>query len=170
MSLKDLWRLQEHLILALLEVDERAKWCNSFVTISKPISTVYLCLDPIKFNQALKWLVHRGPTINVILIKLTNIHYMTIIDASSGYHSLKLNEKFFVLNHIWMPIWQVQAHLSTMWSGASMRHLPPKDWLNIKRLTKYIWYNCRIGCWWQGSWQNPEASNSVILVRNVNSK
>ena len=52
-----------------------------------------LCLDPAQLNQALIWLIHRGPTLNDILPKLNNVQYMSIIDVSSGYHNLKLDKQ-----------------------------------------------------------------------------
>ena len=57
--------------------------CNA-----KTNGEVWLCLDSARLNQALKWPVHRGPTLNDKL-KLTNAHYMTKVDASSGNHNLK---------------------------------------------------------------------------------
>ena len=48
---------------------------------------------PCTLNQALIRPIHRHPTSNDILPKLTNAHFMTIIDASSHYHSLRLNEE-----------------------------------------------------------------------------
>ena len=68
-------------------------WCNSFIIAPKVNVTVCFCLDPARLNQALIKLVHRGPTLYDILFKLTNVSYTTIIDASSGYHSLKLKKK-----------------------------------------------------------------------------
>ena len=50
--IKELGRLQEHQILAPLETDERAKMCNSFVTVPKENDTVCLYLDPICLHQA----------------------------------------------------------------------------------------------------------------------
>ena len=35
--------------------------------------------------------IHRGPTLNDILPKLNGVKYMSIIDASSGYHNLQLD-------------------------------------------------------------------------------
>ena len=37
--------------------------------------------------------MHRGATTNDIIPKLTCLYYLTVIDASSGYHNLKLDEK-----------------------------------------------------------------------------
>ena len=76
-----------------LGVDETAEWCNSFVLVPNANGKVRLCLDPARLNQALIIPVHRGPTLNNILPRLNNVKYMSIIDASSGYHNLKLDEK-----------------------------------------------------------------------------
>ena len=85
--------LQKLDIITPLEVEETAEWCNSFVLIPKANGKVRLCLDPVRVNQALNWALHRGPMLNDIQPRLNNVKYMLIIDASSGYHNLKLDEK-----------------------------------------------------------------------------
>ena len=47
------------------------------------------------------------PKLNDVLHKLTYVCYMTLIEASSGYHSLKLNWKI-IPNHLCMSVWWVQ--------------------------------------------------------------
>ena len=69
-----------------------SEWHNSFVLLTKPSGTVCWCLNPTRLNQALIEPVHRGPTINYILLKITNVYYMTIIKVSSGYHNLKCDK------------------------------------------------------------------------------
>ena len=49
-------------------VDEIAEYCNNFI------------------------IVHKGPVLNDMFPNQTNTHCITIIDASSGYHNLKLNK------------------------------------------------------------------------------
>ena len=85
--------LQEQDIIAPLGVDEMAEWCNSFVVVPKANGKVQLCLDPVQLNQALIRLIHRGPTLNDILLKLNNVQYMSIINVSLGYHNLKLDKQ-----------------------------------------------------------------------------
>ena len=80
-------------IITPLGVDETAEWCNSFVLVAKANGKVRLCLDPDQINQALIRPIQRGPTLNDILPKLNNVKYMSIMDASSGHHNLKLDEK-----------------------------------------------------------------------------
>ena len=61
--------------------------------VPKANGRVRLCLDPAWLNQMLIRLVYRGPKLNDILPKLNNAKYLSLIDASSGYHNLKLDEK-----------------------------------------------------------------------------
>ena len=85
--------LQKMDIITLLGVDETAEWCNSFVLVPKANGKVRLCLDLVRLNQASIRPVLRGPTLNNILPRLNNVKYISVIDASSGYHNLKLDEK-----------------------------------------------------------------------------
>ena len=73
-----------------------AKLCSSFVIVPKPNSTACLWLDPIRFKQVLIRLIHRGPTSNNMLSKLTNVCFMSIICGSSGYESLNLDRKSYL--------------------------------------------------------------------------
>ena len=86
-------RLQEQQIITLLGVYKTTKWCNSFVIVHRLKGMVHLCLNPAQLNKALTRPIHRGPTINNIFPTLSNQHYLTLIDASSGYHILNLNRK-----------------------------------------------------------------------------
>ena len=95
--------LQKLYIITPLGVDETAEWCNSFVLVPKAKGKVRLCLDPARLNQALIRPVHRGPTLNNILPRLNNVKYMSIIDVSSGYHNLKLDEKSLYLTTFACP-------------------------------------------------------------------
>ena len=83
--------LQKMDIITPLGVDETLERCNSFVLVPKANSKVRLCLDTVQLNQVLIRLIHQGPTLNHILPKLNNVQYMSIINASSGYHNLKLD-------------------------------------------------------------------------------
>ena len=58
--------------------------------------TKQLCLDPARLNQALIQSVYREPTLNDILPKLANTYYMTITDASSGYHNLNIVKNAYI--------------------------------------------------------------------------
>ena len=80
-------------IIATLGANETSEWCNSFVLVPKANGKVRLCLDLVCLNQALIRPIHKGPTLNDILPKLNNAKYLSVIDVSSGYLNLKLDEK-----------------------------------------------------------------------------
>ena len=95
-------------IITPLRVDKTLEWCNSFVLVPKAYGKVRLCLDPAWLNQALIRPVHRGLTLNDILPKLNNVQYMSIIDASSGYHNLKLDKQLTYLTTFSCPFGRYQ--------------------------------------------------------------
>ena len=95
--------LQKMDIITPLGVDKTVEWCNSYVLVPKGNGKVRLCLDPVRLKQALIRPIHRGPMLNDILSKLNNVQYMSIIDASSGYHNLKLDKKSSYLTTFTCP-------------------------------------------------------------------
>ena len=74
--------------------------------VPKANDNVRLCLDPVTLKQALIRPVQRGPTLNYILPRLNNVNYMSLIDASLGYHKLKLDEKSLYLTTFTCPFGQ----------------------------------------------------------------
>ena len=104
----ELEHLQKMDIITPLRVDESAEWCNSFVLVPKANGKVRLCLDLVRLNQVLIKPIHRGPTLNDILPKLHNVKYMSIIDASSGYHNLQLENKSSYLTTFTWPFGRYQ--------------------------------------------------------------
>ena len=54
---------------------------------------VRLWLDLDSLNKVLIRPVQREPALNDILPRLAGMKYLTLIDVSSGYHNLKLDEK-----------------------------------------------------------------------------
>ena len=70
-----------------------SEWCDSSVLVPKANGKVRLYLDPAQLNEGLKRPIHRVLTLNNILPKLNNAKYLCLIDVSSGYHHLKLDEK-----------------------------------------------------------------------------
>ena len=90
-------------IIMPLGVDETLEWYKSFVLVPKANGKVRLCLDPAQLNQALIRPVHQGLTLSDILPKLNKVQYMSIIDASSGYHNLKLDKQTSYLTTLSCP-------------------------------------------------------------------
>ena len=100
-------------------VDEMAEWCNSFVLVPKVNGKVRLCLDPARLNQALIRPIHRGPTLNDILPRLNYVKYMSIIDASLGYHNLQLHTKSSYLTTFAYPFGKYQYKCLTFGAASA---------------------------------------------------
>ena len=98
--------LQKMDIITCLGIDETVEWCNSSVLVPKANGKVRLCLDSVRFNQALIRPIHRGPMLNDIMPKLNNVQYMSTIEVSSGYHNLNLDEKSSYLTTFACPFGQ----------------------------------------------------------------
>ena len=122
---EELLRLQLQDIITPLGVDEVLEWCSSFVVVPKAYGKVRLCLDPAQLNEVLIRSVHRWPILNNILMKLSNIQYLSLIDASSRYHNLWLDEKssyvttfmclFGRYRHKWLPFGAALAGNMFQW-------------------------------------------------------
>ena len=59
--------------------------------------------SPIQIYRALIRLIYRGTTLKDILPNLNNMQYMSIIDANSGYHNLKLDKQLSYLTTFACP-------------------------------------------------------------------
>ena len=64
-----------------------SRMVQQFVLVPISNAKLRLCLVPARLKQALKRLVHRGPTLNDISPKLNNVQYLSLINACSGYHT-----------------------------------------------------------------------------------
>ena len=88
--------------------------------VPKANGKVRPCLDPARLNQALIRPVHWGPTLSNILPKLNNVQYMSINDASSGYHNLKLDKQSSYLTTFSCPFgryWYKQLPFGAVLAG-----------------------------------------------------
>ena len=117
---KELEDYKKQQILVSLGMDETAKCHYSFVFLLKANGKVFLCLALARLNKALIRPVHRGSTLNDILLRLSCIEYLTLINESPGYHNFKL-EKSITFYHIFLSIWQVQTHRIAAQSSPSRK-------------------------------------------------
>ena len=92
---------------------------------TKTQGKVKLCLGPTRLNQALIRPDHRRPH-NEILTKLDNANFLSLIDASYGYHNLKLRQEIIILHNICMPIWQMWIQEMATWSSPLWRYILKK--------------------------------------------
>ena len=112
---EDLEWLQLQDIITLLGMDVTAEWCNSFALVPKTNWKVKVCLDPARLNQALIRVVHRGLSLNDILLKLNNAQYHSLIDVF-WLSQPKPRWKIIIPHNICTPIWQIQIQVITIWS------------------------------------------------------
>ena len=103
-----------------LGVGEVSEWCHSFVVVLKANGKVRLCLDPAQLNQMLIRSVHRGPMLNNILPKLNKVQYLALIDASSGYHNLWLDEMSSYLMTFMCQFGRNRYKWVTIWSSPQL--------------------------------------------------
>ena len=86
---EELVNLEKQGILA--KVVEPTDWVNSCVCITKSNGSLRLCLDPKDLNKAIKRPHHATPTLDDVLPKLNGAKYFSILDARSGYWTIKLS-------------------------------------------------------------------------------
>ena len=65
-------------------------WVNSFVIVDKSLR---ICLDPKALNDAIRRPNYPMRTFDEVLSKLLEAAYFSVLDATSGYWSLKLGDK-----------------------------------------------------------------------------
>ena len=94
---EELGKLLRKDIIAPLGLDETAELCNSFILVPKDNGKVRLYLDLERLNQVLIRPVHRVPISNDIFPKLNNVKYLSLIDVSTWYHNLKLDDRLSYL-------------------------------------------------------------------------
>ena len=90
--MEELDRLQKQLIIVSLGVDQTSEWCNSLDLVPKVNGKAWLCLDQARLNKVLIRPVDRGLILNDGPLRLAGVNYLRVIDASSGYHNLKLDK------------------------------------------------------------------------------
>ena len=86
-------RLSKQQIIVYIDVDETSEWCNSFMLVLKANGKVRLLLDPAWLNKVLIRTIHRDPTLNSIQPRFASVKYLTLINTSSGYHKVMLDEQ-----------------------------------------------------------------------------
>ena len=90
---EELDQLQKQQIIVPLGIDETSKLYNSFMLFPKVSDKVKLCLDLAWLNKVLIKPIHRGLTLSDIISRQVFIMYLTLINAYSGYHNIKLDEQ-----------------------------------------------------------------------------
>ena len=76
-----------------------------------------------RLNKVLIRPIHRGLMLNNILSRPVGVKYLKLIDVSSGYHNLKLDDKSSYLTSF-VSIFQVSICKTAIWSSHGSRYVP----------------------------------------------
>ena len=94
----------------VVKQEEPTPWVNSITIVRKP-GKLRVCLDPTKLNKA----VLRGPyptrTIEEVASHIHRAKYFTVLDASSGYWQIELEEESSKLCTFKHPMGQIPIHM-----------------------------------------------------------
>ena len=77
----------------ITKVDKPTKWVNSMVVVPKPNGEVRICIDPRDLNKAINREHYKMPTLEEVTSQLSGAHYLTVLDATSGYWVIPLSEE-----------------------------------------------------------------------------
>lgn len=78
----------------ITKVTEPMDWVSSFVATEKPKSgKLRVCIDPASLNQNIRRPFYPMRTLEEILPHLSGAQYFSVLDAKSGYWSIKLTDK-----------------------------------------------------------------------------
>ena len=69
------------------------EWVNSLVVVQKPTGAVRLCIDPRDINLAIKRPHYPMKTIDEVASRLQGAKIVSILDATSGFWQLKLDDE-----------------------------------------------------------------------------
>ncbi|XP_039870493.1 uncharacterized protein LOC120723214 [Simochromis diagramma] len=76
----------------ITKIEEPTQWVNPIVIVEKATGRLRVCLDPRDLNTAVMREHYQLPTVEEITSRLAKAKYFTVLDASSGFWQLKLDE------------------------------------------------------------------------------
>ena len=119
---------------------------------------VRLCLDMARLHQTLIWPVHSSTTLNNIFPKLTNIKYLSLTEASSRCHNLRLDEQSSYLTKFTCQFDRYRYKGWYMEQPQQTTCFREKEMKNSKS-SKCVWncwwhMSCILWWQWQSSWQH----------------
>ena len=82
----------------IAKVTEPTDWVNSIATPEKQrTGALRVCLDPRDLNQAVKREHYPLPTLEELTLMLSDTKYFSVLDATSGFWQIKLDEESSLL-------------------------------------------------------------------------
>ena len=76
----------------IVKQTEPTDWVNSMVTVIKP-EKIRVCIDPRDLNRAIKREYYPMKTIEDVVAGMPEAKVFSVLDATSGYWQMKLNEE-----------------------------------------------------------------------------
>ncbi|KAL6471840.1 hypothetical protein MHYP_G00204900 [Metynnis hypsauchen] len=82
----------------ITKVTEPTEWVNALVAVEKPkTGKLRVCLDPRPLNKAIQRPHYPLPTLDDITPRLAGAQYFSVLDARSGYWTIKLSHESSML-------------------------------------------------------------------------
>ena len=77
----------------MVRQEEPTEWVNSLFVVPKPTGAVTLCIDPGDLNLAIKRPHYPMKTIDEVASRLQGAKIFSIMDATSGFCQLKVDDE-----------------------------------------------------------------------------
>ena len=74
------------------KADEPTEWVSSLVVVQKPNGKVRVCLDPRDLNKAIQRKHYPMKTVEEVAAELSDAKVFSVLDATSGFWHIKLDE------------------------------------------------------------------------------
>ena len=84
-------------VIHKLHINEATDWVHNLVLVRKPNGKLRVCLDPRTINKALRFNIHNARTFPEITSQITNVKYVSKIDANSGFWTLPMDSESQIL-------------------------------------------------------------------------
>lgn len=99
------WELKRmEALQVIVKVTEPTDWVNSITTPEKQhTGALWVCLAPRDLNRAVKHEHYPLPTLKDLTLMLSGEKYFSVLDATSGYWQIKLDEESSHLTTFNMP-------------------------------------------------------------------
>ena len=80
-------------LCVIRKAEEPTEWVSSLVVVEKPNGKVRLCLDPRDLNKAIQREHYPMQTVEEVAAELSGAEVFSVLDATSRFWHIKLDEK-----------------------------------------------------------------------------
>lgn len=87
----ELERLEKFQVIE--RVEKPTSWVSSLVVVKKSNGKLRLCLDPKALNEALQRGTYRMPTLDDVLLELSNAKIFSVADVKNGFWHVELDDE-----------------------------------------------------------------------------